>query len=416
MQRRSYLTFILAAVFIAAGFVGVNAQSGTFSGKVTIKKKDGTIVPAAGMTIIAYRVDIDKGSITPVKTNDKGDFTFIGVNPSQKFVLLISGPGITPAIQPGFQTGVENFPIEVSEGNGSTFTEDEVRASIKSDAEMTPEEREKRKKLIEDNEAARKSAENNFKIVNAALKAGDEAYKAKNYDAAIASFDQGINADPDFAGSAPTLLNYKGVALKELGFAAYQGSIKGDKAAGLAVAKDKWDQASKAFERGLAVLAAAKPTDPKDVALYADTKKKILTNYIEVLRLAFLTQADTSKAESSEPIYKQYFEVETDPALKAKARGVFAEMMYSIGNVDASIAAHRETLASQPDNPDALAGIGIGLYTKASETDDKAMFQEAANYLGRFMKVAPENHRLKADADSILMLMKTEQKVTPKNK
>ncbi len=391
MQLRSYFTFILAAVFIAAGFAAVNAQSGTFSGKVTIKKKDGTIVPATGMTIIAYRTDLDKGSITPVKTDDKGDFKFIGVNPSQKFALLISGPGITPAIQPGFQAGVENFTIEVSEGNGGTFTEEEVRTTIKSDADMTPEEREKRKKLLEENEGARKKAEDNFKIVNAALKAGDEAYKAKNYDAAIASFDQGINADPDFAGSAPTLLNYKGVALKELGYAAYQRSTKGDKAAELAVAKEKWDQASKAFARGLEVLAAAKTTDPKELATYADTKKKILTNYIEVLRLAFLTQADISKAEVAEPIYKQYFEVETDPALKAKARGVFAEMMYSIGNVDASLAAHRETLAAQPDNPDALAGMGIGLYTKASETGDKAMFQEAANYLGRFMKAAPDN-------------------------
>ena len=124
MQRRSYFTFILAAVFIAAGFVAVNAQSGSFSGKVTIKKQDGTIVPAAGITIIAYRVDAEKGSITPVKTNDKGDFTFIGVNPSHKFALLISGPGIAPAIQQGFQTGVENFAIEVSEGNGATFTEE----------------------------------------------------------------------------------------------------------------------------------------------------------------------------------------------------------------------------------------------------------------------------------------------------
>jgi len=413
MQRRSYFTFILAAIFIAAGFVGANAQSSQFSGKVTIKKKDGTTVPAAGVTITPYRTDLDKGSASPVKTNDSGEFTVIGVAPANKFALLISGPGIAPAIQPGVEPGREGYAIEVSEGNGSTFTEEEVRSTIKSTADMTPEEREKRKKLIEENESARKKAEDNYKVVNAALKAGDEAYKAKNYDAAVAKFDEGINADPDFAGSAPTLLNYKGVALKELGYAAYQRSIKGDKATELAAAKDKWDQASKSFARGLEVLSAAKSTDPKDVALYADTKKKILTNYIEVLRLAYLTKADEEKASIAGPIYKQYFEVETDPAAKAKAQVVYSDMMFSTGDMDSAIAGYRAVLSTQPNNPDGLWGLGLALYSNADLSNDKALFQESANLLGKYLKEAPADHKYRNDATVLLATLKTDKKITP---
>ncbi len=413
MQRRSYFTFILAAVFIVAGFVGANAQSSKFSGKVTIKKADGTTVPAAGVTIIPYRTDIDKGSVSSVKTNDKGEFTVIGVAPANKFALLISGPGIAPAIQPGLEPGMEDYPIEVSEGDGSTFTEEEVRSTIKSAADMTPEEREKRKKLVADNEAARKKAEDNYKVVNAALKAGDAAYKAKNYDEAVAKFDEGINADPDFAGSAPTLLNYKGVTLKELGFAAYQRSLKGDKAAEMATAKEKWDQAAKSFDRSLEVLASAKSTDPKDVELYADTKKKTLTNYVEVIRLAFLTKADDSMASTAGPIYKQYFEIEKDPAAKTKAQVVYSDMMFASGDMDSAVAGYRDVLKAQADNPDALWGLGLALYSNADLSDDKAMFQESANLLGKYLKSAPADHKYRDDATNLLASLKADKKITP---
>ncbi len=413
MQRRSYFTFILAAAFIVAGFVGANAQSAKITGKVTIKKTDGTTAPAAGATITGYRTDVDKGSISPVKTNDKGEFTFIGVGPAQKFALLISGPGITPAIQPGIEAGMEDIPIEVSEGDGSTFTEEEVRTTIKSAAEMTPEEREKRKKMIAENEAARKKAEDNYKVVNAALKAGDAAYKAKNYDEAVAKFDEGINADPDFAGSAPTLLNYKGVALKELGYAAYQRSLKGDKATELAAAKDKWDQAAKSFDRGLEVLAAAKSTDPKDVELYADTKKKILTNYVEVIRLGFLTKADDAMAATAGPIYKQYFEVEKDPAAKAKAQVVYSDMMFASGDMDSAVAGYRAVIKEQPNNPDALWGLGLALYSNADLSDDKAMFQESANLLSKYLKAAPSDHKYRDDATNLLASLKADKKISP---
>lgn len=415
MQFRSvFKSFIFAAIFAAAASVGVQAQTGSFSGKVTVKKSDGTTAPAADVTITPYRTDVGSGSARTTKTNDKGEFLIAGVETSNQFALLISGPGISPAIQPGIQSGMNNIEIEVSEGDGSTFSEAEVRTSLKRSAEMTDEEREKLKKEYEANAQARKKAEENYKIVNAALKAGDEAYKAKQYDVAIAKFDEGINADPEFAGSAPVLLNYKAVALKDLGYEAYRNSLKSDKEANLATAKTKWNDAAQAFDAGLKVLAAAKPKDEAEKTSYADTKKRILTNYIEVLRLAYKTQADPDVINTSEPIYKEYFAVETDPARVAAAKAVLADMTFAKGDIEGSIAIYRDAIAKQADQPDALSGLGIALYTDAEINANNAEYQEAANVLAQFLKVAPEKHMNKQMAETLLETLKAEKKITPK--
>jgi tetratricopeptide (TPR) repeat protein len=415
MQFRSvFKTFIFAAFFVAAASIGIHAQTGSFSGTVTIKKSDGTTAPAVGVTVTPYRTDADSGSARTAKTNETGEFQIIGVNTAYQFALLVSGPGISPAIQPGVQTGMDKIVIEVSEGDGSTYSESEVRTSLKKSSEMTDEDREKLKKQYEENATARKKAEENYKVVNASLKAGDEAYKAKQYDVAIAKFDEGINADPEFAGSAPVLLNYKGVALKDLGFEAYRNSLKSDKAANLAIAKTKWEDAAKAFDAGLVVLAKAKPANPQETASYAESKKKILTNYVEVLRLAYKTQANPEIVSVVEPIYQQYFEVEADPAKKAAAKTVFADMIFATGDMARSVELYRQVIADQPDQPDALSGLGIALYTNGEIDEDKAELQEAANVLARFLKVAPEKHINKQTAETLLETLKVEKKITPK--
>lgn len=415
MQFRSvFKSFVFTAFFVAAATVGIQAQTGSFSGTVTIKKGDGTMVPAVGVTVAPYRTDADSGSARTAKTNEKGEFQIAGVNSSYQFALLVSGPGIAPAIQPGIQTGMDNIAIVVSEGDGSTYSEAEVRNSLKRSSEMTDEEREKLKKQYEENAAARKKAEDNYKIVNAALKAGDQAYKAKQFDVAVAKFDEGINADPEFAGSAPILLNNKGVALKDLGFEAYKASLKGDKEANLAAAKTKWEEAAKSFDRGLEVLANAKPANAEETASYADSKRLILTNYVEVLRLAYKTQANPEVVNTAEPIYKQYFEVETDAGKKASAKTVFADMVFATGDMDKSIALYREVIAAQPDQPDALSALGIALYTNGEMNENPAELQESANTLAKFLKVAPDKHTNKQTAETLLETLKTDKKITPK--
>ncbi|MCV4732206.1 hypothetical protein OFB80_30405, partial [Escherichia coli] len=83
---------------------------------------------------------------------------------------------------------------------------------LTAEEKKAKEEYEKKVKEIQEKNA---KIQQKTAIIEAALKDGNAAFQAKNWDAAIAKYDEGIAADPDFAGSAPVLMNNKGAALRE---------------------------------------------------------------------------------------------------------------------------------------------------------------------------------------------------------
>jgi hypothetical protein len=46
-------------------------------------------------------------------------------------------------------------------------------------------------------------------------------------------------------------------------------------------------------------------------------------------------------------------------------------------------------------------------------SNDKAQFQEGANLLQKYISVAPEGHKYRADAVALIETLKKEQNVTP---
>ena len=83
---------------------------------------------------------------------------------------------------------------------------------------------------------------------------GNAALKAQNYDVAIAKFDEGITAVPDFVGSTPILLSGKMIALKNKGFSEY---IQGAKSTDVSVKTAKYQEANKFYDEGLAAFQQA---------------------------------------------------------------------------------------------------------------------------------------------------------------
>ena len=57
------------------------------------------------------------------------------------------------------------------------------------------------------------------------FKAGNDALKAKNYDLAIAQYDEGLTADPEHPG-APALLTNKTMALNRRAVERYNAAVK----------------------------------------------------------------------------------------------------------------------------------------------------------------------------------------------
>ncbi|MEG7679934.1 hypothetical protein U2083_14350, partial [Listeria monocytogenes] len=58
--------------------------------------------------------------------------------------------------------------------------------------------------------AKNEKAAKNYDAVNQLLKEGADAVNAKNYDVAIAKYDEGIAIEPNFVGSTTVLLNNRG--------------------------------------------------------------------------------------------------------------------------------------------------------------------------------------------------------------
>lgn len=426
MFRRSYLVFFIAAVFIAVAGIGAYGQNAPVSGTVELDT-NGTKTPVAGALVEVYRIDI-KSNFPSAKTSKKGDFSFAGMPLGARFVFAVSAPGCAPTIFPNVKAGQERLLITLTPGDGRKFTEDEVRESVAKGAaastgtgEMTEEQKKaqaefeaKRKEIEAKNEKAKTVNE----TVNRTLKEGNEAFNAKNYDVAIAKYTEGIDADPEFVGSAPVLLNNRGAAYTARGTETFNKNIKSADAAARSEAKMNAKQdfaaAAESYMQSYEVIKkapAADITDPKNTDLLKFTA---LRGAKEVGRLSVLIeQVDQKVIDVDKVLIPEYINVETDAAKKTEASMILADLYRVAADFDNAIAGYRKILETAPDNVDALAGAGLSLVNVGYINNDKAKLQEGSNYLQKFISLAPDTHKYKADAVGLIESLKKEQNVTP---
>ena len=438
MFRKNYFTFLFCiALFLACGSVAF-AQTYPVTGRVMMKKADNTTVPVEGALVEVFRED-SKLKLPTDKTDKKGNFAFAGLQPGWKYILSVSGTGLSPNILPGVPAGADKLVITVTEGDGKRYTEDEVKNNLKnrtnssstntsSNNEPTEDEKKaeaERLRIIAETAAKNTKIENANKIVTTALQDGDKAFKEKNWTLAIAKFDEGINANPEFAGSAPVLLNYKGVALKMRAFETYKKVEKAAyeiKAPEIQKAKVDFLAAMEAFDKGLAILKNAASTDAATQKGYDQTKYNIYSNYVETYRLTSQTGADRNKGTQAISVFEQYVLLEPDATLKAKAQIILGDILREADGTDAevlgyrgkSVEAYKKALEFSPTDPDALAGLGLTLYDYGlRNNNNKEQMQEGLNYLQKYIDTAPATHPLKESVTFVVQDLKEREKLTP---
>ncbi len=86
-------------------------------------------------------------------------------------------------------------------------------------------------------------------------------------------------------------------------------------------------------------------------------------------------------------------------------------MLFDANAYEQALAEYRKILEATPDDTDALVKSGMLLFTIGATNNDKAKYQEAANFLQRFVDKAPDTDKLKADAVAVLENLKSEQNV-----
>jgi tetratricopeptide (TPR) repeat protein len=422
MHRKNFIvSLFFIAVFLTGSLVAFAQTTAPIRGKVQLKKADNTIVPVEGAEITAYRTDISKGKLPASKTDKKGFFSFAGVPFGQTFVLVATAPNIRAGYFPNVKANMDNIVIEVEEGDGKAPTEEEIRAALSSvttTGELTPEEKKKQEDLTKKNaeiEAKNKRIQNANEVINRSISEGKKAYDASDWDTAIAKFNEGYNADPDFPGTAPVFLNNKADALKQRGVSSYRKSTTdaANKATYMEAMKKDFLESITATQRAVEILKSATSSEANVQKGY-DTNRMVAYSIMnDVYRLLIETRVDENKAPEALQAVEAYVAIEPDPAKKAKAQIQMADALRKIGKSDEAIPLYRKALDSAPDNADLLAGLGLSLFNSGVISSNKEQMQEGLNIMERFTATAPDTHPLKASVKEAVDYLKTQEKLTP---
>jgi tetratricopeptide (TPR) repeat protein len=427
MSRNLIKSFIFSLVVVFAGSIVASARTAPVTGKVELLKADGTREPVVGALVEPFRMDI-KASAPSAKTNSKGEFSFAGIQVGPTYFLAVSGPNVAPTFLPNVRAGQERLLITVKPGDGTRLTEEEVRqgasaakAGSAEKAEMTADQKKAQAEYeakVKEIDAKNKQAEKVNEVVGRAIKEGNEAFNAKNYDLAIAKYDEGIAVDPEYVGSAPVFYNNRGAALLARAIIYYNAAIKekdvAEKIAGLGNARKDMLDATNGYKRSWAVLQKAPASEITDKNNFEAAKTNTLRGSRDIFRTAVRTeQVDPEMIEAAKILIPEFVKAEPDAAAKAEANLIFADLYRVAGDSDNAIAAYKKILETSPNDHDALAGAGLSLVNLGYMNDDKAQLQEGANLLQQFASAAPDNHKYKADAVALIDSLKKEQNVTP---
>ena len=438
MIGKYFFGALAVAILVASASITSFAQVGELRGQVFMQQADGQKVPLAEAQIDVFRTDIQGKYNT--KTNKKGEYVFAGLPFVGTYIVVASHPTAKPNFIPNVRVG-RGGPVDitVTPGDGKRPTYDEVKSAAAmsqpapgagntgggsesaADKAKREEMLRKNKEIEESNkkiEAANAIIARTFKAGNDALAAANAASKTQNSDQAIEKFGEAITQyDEGLAADAeqPAILTNKAVALKGRGVEKYNATIRSKtlddagRNAALESAKADFKAAADASSQAVTLLKAqTAPTDPAEVARFNGNKYAALLTRAESMRL-FVSKVDGTQAQAGLEAFRDYIAAETDPVKKAKAQLDSAQMLLDSGQADKAFVEFQTILQAQPDNPDANLGAGLSLYA----LNDKAKFQEAANYLQKFVEVAPDANPYKSAAKEILTELKNSEKITP---
>lgn len=416
-MRRSYFNLFIATGVLLCSAVIANAQMGQLRGSVKMIGSDGKETPVANAIIDVFRIDMAGEFHT--KTDKKGEWVFAGLPYIGKYVVSVSAPGAAPMAKGGVLAG-RDVPVDfvVPPGSGKKLTREEALGAAQGSgpSDSTSDvEKAKAAEIARKNEEIAKENEkitNANQVVGESFKNGNAALMLKNYDEAIKQYDTGLAADPEHPG-ASSLLTNKSAALRSRAVDRYNAAIQNKdetaRKAGIDAANADFRASAEAATKAVDMLKKQPtPTDPNEQKQQATNKYFALNARAEAMRL-FVSKVDPTKVDDATVAYQEYLAAEPDAAKKSAAQLTYAKMLLDVGAGDKAFAEYQKILAQNPEDPEANRGAGLALFS----TGDKAKYQEAANYLQKFVNNAPDSNPEKQSAKEALEYLKTSENVVP---
>jgi hypothetical protein len=374
----------------------VSAQTAQVEGTVKVKAEDGTLKPVAGALIDIYRLDV-KGH-WDMKTDKTGHFIRLGMPLQGTYLFVASGPGIQPTWLNNIRiTQVPNIEFVVNPGDGSTMTLEQVQAMIKSSGGGPPAPgakpagpQDKAKSDAQQKEYDAKMKEGQalqatFDSARTHYNAGIEFTKATppNYAAALSEFEQATTVDPG-KHAAMAELAYKANA--NLAEAHYQIGVDLFNKKDRAGAKPHFEKAVEASNKAIALASTAAPSDAGAAGAGAGANNDLIVYYNILAKNAQLLVEYYGAANLIDDTVKALDKAASiDVANKGKWGVAKADMFRAAGRTEDAVAAYKAVIAADPNNADALYGLGLTLIAST----ERQQIQEGADTLALFASKAP---------------------------
>ena len=404
-------TALLAALTMLLA-LAASAQTAQIEGTIKLKAADGSAKPLPGAQVDIYRTDI-KGSY-PVKADKNGRYIRLGIPVQGTYIFVVSGPGAAPTWQTGIkvsQVPVLDFTLDPGDGTVPTYeqvlasmkggggnpsaTAPTVSAADRAKAEAANKERAEKNKETQALQASLDEAIKHFK-------AGADLKTANNYEGAIAEFEQAAAVDPGKHKAFVEVAHKSNAQLAEthyqLGADLFNKKQKD-------VAKTHFQKGYESAKRAIAFGTQVPATDD------ANINNELLVYYGILAKNAGLLvemYSDTTVIDDTVKAIDQAETLDT-PANKGKWDVMKAKLYFNSGRTDEATAAYKAILQADPNNVDALFGLGLTLVA----TGEKAKVQEGANYLADFVAKAPPTDKHVAEVKAVLDDLKKQQQVEP---
>ncbi|MBO0721260.1 MAG: carboxypeptidase regulatory-like domain-containing protein [Blastocatellia bacterium] len=390
MKIRNLIPAFAGFALIALASVSAFAQVARIEGSVT---KADTKEPIVGAVVQIVRTDI-KGNYD-VKTDKKGNFLHAGIPLTGTYTIIVSAPGCQPSYFAGIKPGGDPIKFDLNPGDGSKLTIDDIKraqsgtpatggasAAGGSGNQKQPTANQKQPTAAEikkaQEEYEKKKAENDkLKAEHENMKKlfdqGRQLAQNKDYSGAVNAFNEAAKLDAEqqaiWANLSLALFNRGATQLN----ANQRDAAKQDFV-------DSINAASKAID-----LLDAQSKDPAKGNDPNLKKNKIDYLNLRIKPASVLAERynDSAQFDVCVKDYQTIVDLTDDAVLKNATKAKIAQGYFQFGKVAESTAIYQDILKADPNNLDALYGLGLNY------TIDETKKQEVVELWKRFMEKAP---------------------------
>lgn len=326
MKQRLLIVVLVVAV-AALCVPPVFAQA---TGSVKGVCKDATGTPIVGANL--EWMNTDNGRKYNLKTNKKGEYFSLGIEPGKYKVTLT---------QDGKQLDqVAGFPVGMDEAN-LDFDLKKAQAEAAAGKGISPEQL----KAMQEQQAKAAKETNTVKALNEKLAIANQAIQSGDYDTAVTTLNEATQTDPT-----------RDLLWARLGDANLGA---GPKQTDTAERQKRYADAVTDYQKAIELkktnmAAGAKPDDPKVLAAYYNN----------------LGQAEARSGQLDEAVKSYDLAAQQNPAGAAQYYYNQGAVLTNVGKVDAANAAFDKAIAADPTKADAYYQKGVNLINKAT-TDPK---------------------------------------------